>query len=157
MIKHKSITTDGFYKLFINCGRFNKSFDFEFGTWALELCNQTPWLTQVEDAIAGPVPSPALQLLVLCVLKPTVVKHHADDALEHTHVLPWKWPQGRWGISTTQVWIWPWRRRNPNAAHLHHFTGDFREFPNFPVVKHSNFIRLTCNDMIITFQHMSSS
>lgn len=40
-------------------------------------------LTQVQDAIAGPVPAPALQLLVLCVLKPTVVKHHADDALEY--------------------------------------------------------------------------
>lgn len=30
-------------------------------------------------------------------------------------------------------------------TYLHHFTSDFRKFTNFPIVKHSNFIGLTCN------------
>ena len=38
-------------------------------------------LTQVEDAVAGPVPAPAFQLLVLCVLQTPVMEDHPDDAL----------------------------------------------------------------------------
>ena len=38
-------------------------------------------LTQVQDAVPGPVPAPALQLLVLRVLQPPVVEDHTDDAL----------------------------------------------------------------------------
>lgn len=38
-------------------------------------------LTDVQDPIPGPAPPPALQLLVLRVLQPTVVENHADDAL----------------------------------------------------------------------------
>lgn len=38
-------------------------------------------LTDVQDAVPGPAPPPALQLLVLRVLQPAVVENHADDAL----------------------------------------------------------------------------
>lgn len=51
-------------------------------------------LTQVEDAVPWPVPAPAFQLLVLCVLKPTVVKHHTDDALEYREVSLLQYVQG---------------------------------------------------------------
>jgi hypothetical protein len=37
--------------------------------------------TQVKDAVSRPVPAPALQLLVLCVLKTPIMEDHADDAL----------------------------------------------------------------------------
>lgn len=43
-------------------------------------------LTQVEDAIPRPVPAPAFQLLVLCVLKSSVMKHHTDDALKYREI-----------------------------------------------------------------------
>lgn len=36
-----------------------------------------------------------------------------------------------------------------SESYLHHFTSDFRKFPNFPIVKHSNFIGLACNDKIV--------
>lgn len=39
-------------------------------------------LTQVENAIPWPVPAPAFQLLVLCVLKSSVMKHHTNYALK---------------------------------------------------------------------------
>lgn len=38
-------------------------------------------LTNVQDAVPGPAPAPALQLLVLRVLQPAVMENHADDAL----------------------------------------------------------------------------
>lgn len=38
-------------------------------------------LTKVQDSVPGPAPPPALQLLVLCVLQPTVMENHADNAL----------------------------------------------------------------------------
>lgn len=119
-------------------------------TWLYN--RQTLALTQVEDAIPGPVPAPALQLLVLCVLKPTVVKHHTDDALEYRQVLSFynecratvKKPQQHTCLNLSIKTL-----KSKFAAHLHHFTGNFWEFPNFPVVKHSNFIGLTCNGKIL--------
>lgn len=35
------------------------------------------------------------------------------------------------------------------SSYLHHFTSNFRKFPNFPIVKHSNFIGLTCKCKIL--------
>lgn len=43
---------------------------------------QSSALTQIKDAIPGPVPAPAFQLLMFCVLQSSVVKHHADNALK---------------------------------------------------------------------------
>lgn len=43
-------------------------------------------LTQVKDAIAWPVPAPAFQLLVFCVLKSAVMKHHTNNALEFREI-----------------------------------------------------------------------
>lgn len=90
---------------------------------------QTRALTQVEDAIAGPVPSPALQLLVLCVLKPTVVEHHTDDALEYRQDLLLQRPRGRRQTRRHHVRIWPRRRQNPNASSPSPF---YRLFPGVP-------------------------
>lgn len=45
---------------------------------------------------------------------------------------------------------WPMQIHNVcSESYLHHFTSDFRKFPNFPIVKHSNFIGLACNDKIV--------
>lgn len=35
------------------------------------------------------------------------------------------------------------------SSYLHHFTSNFWKFPNFPIVKHSNFIGLTCKCKIL--------
>lgn len=35
---------------------------------------------------------------------------------------------------------------NYGCSYLNHFTSDIWKFPNFPIVKHSNFIGLPCND-----------
>lgn len=35
------------------------------------------------------------------------------------------------------------------SSYLHHFTSDFWKFSNFPIVKHSNFIGLTCKSNIL--------
>lgn len=35
------------------------------------------------------------------------------------------------------------------SSYLHHFTSDFWKLPNFPIVKHSNFIGLTCKCEIL--------
>lgn len=114
-------------------------------------------LTQVEDAIPGPVPAPAFQLLVLCVLKSSVMKHHTDDALKFRGIQFLQRIQGR-------CYCFRSKHINPglslqtltyantqcmSESYLHHFTSDFRKFPNFPIVKHSNFIGLACNDKIV--------
>lgn len=39
-------------------------------------------VTDVEEAVAGTIPLPALQLLVLRVLQPAVMEHHSHDALQ---------------------------------------------------------------------------
>lgn len=41
----------------------------------------TRQLTYIQDSVPGPVPPPALQLLVLHVLQAALVKHHPHDAL----------------------------------------------------------------------------
>lgn len=58
--------------------------------------------------------------------------------------------------TNTHTWIWPWRHQNAKSewslkfeAHLHHFISYFGKFPNFPVVKHSDFIGLACNEKIM--------
>ena len=38
-------------------------------------------LTNVQDAVSRPAPPPALQLLVLSVLQPAVMKNYTDDTL----------------------------------------------------------------------------
>lgn len=48
------------------------------------------------------------------------------------------------------ILVCAWRRRlfqkHMSSSYLHHFTSDFRKFPNFPIVKHSNFIGLAWNE-----------
>lgn len=43
-------------------------------------------LTNVQDAVPRPTPPPTLQLLVLCVLQPAVMKNNSDDALWKVNV-----------------------------------------------------------------------
>lgn len=46
------------------------------------LAKVIPWgLTYVQYPVPRPVPPPALQLLMLCVLQPPVMKHHPEYAL----------------------------------------------------------------------------
>lgn len=97
-------------------------------------------LTQVKDAIPGPVPAPAFQLLVLCVLKSSVMKHHTDDALEFSFT-----NNSRPMLMLCKLHIHNTYKSSISETHLHHFTSDFRKLPNFPIVKHSNFIGLACN------------
>lgn len=57
------------------------SLEFKLGA---ELKGACPGdITEVEEAVARTIPLPALKLLVLCVLQPAVVEHHAHNAL-HT-------------------------------------------------------------------------
>lgn len=65
-----------------------------------------------------------------------------------TRMMLWDSEEFSWKISRETVseaikaqWL--------TCSYLHHFTSDFWKFPNFPIVKHSNFIGLACNDKMI--------
>ena len=93
-------------------------------------------LTQVKDAVPRPVPAPALQLLVLCVLEASVMEHHTDDSLKiHTqiHYLSKVLIQ-----QLIRIYEWTWSC----LPYLNHFASDFRKFSHFSIIKHSNFIGL---------------
>lgn len=97
---------------------------------------------------------------MFCVLESSVVKHHTDNALKfrgiHLEIL----------LAGACATFMNANVNRMRRSYLHHFTSDFRNFPNFPIVEHSNFIGLTCNRKILrqcssllqrtSFQHVCS-
>lgn len=80
---------------------------------------------------------------MFCVLESSVVKHHTDNALKfrgiHLEIL----------LAGARATFMNANAHRTRGSYLHHFTSDFRKFPNFPIVEHSNFIGLTCNRKIL--------
>lgn len=63
-----------------------------------------PWeLTYVQYPVPRPVPPPALQLLMLCVLQPPVMKHHPENALEGRNSQCLELPQETWQSSSCKA------------------------------------------------------
>lgn len=97
-------------------------------------------LTDVEEAVAGTIPLPALQLLVLRVLQPAVMEHHSHDALQ-TDARIWCQNQSC-GPEKKPNLCSPAGLQLRGVSHLHHLVVELGELPLLPVVQHPDLVRL---------------